>query len=235
MKRQMVLGILFAAGALTLTVNALQQPQAGASGQPAPRVVEVDKLKDNLFMMQGRRRQHAPSSSPPPASSSSTPRTRAGASRSSTRSRTVTDKPMTTIINTHTHGDHVSGNVEFPATVDVVVAGEHREEHGGDASADGHHASSGAPANIFKENNGRGMPKRTFKDKMTIGKGADRDRSLLLRPRPHQRRRVGGVPGAARDARRRHLLGQEHAAPRRQQRRQRRRDRQHAGQGRDSR
>jgi cyclase len=26
---------------------------------------------------------------------------------------------------------------------------------------------------IFKENNGRGMAKRTFKDKMTIGKGAD--------------------------------------------------------------
>jgi glyoxylase-like metal-dependent hydrolase (beta-lactamase superfamily II) len=28
---------------------------------------------------------------------------------------------ITTIINTHTHGDHVSGNVEFPATVEVVV------------------------------------------------------------------------------------------------------------------
>ncbi len=28
--------------------------------------------------------------------------------------------------------------------------------------------------NIFKDNNGRGLPKKTFKDKMTIGKGADR-------------------------------------------------------------
>ena len=27
--------------------------------------------------------------------------------------------------------------------------------------------------NIFKQNGGKGMPKRTFKDKMTIGKGAD--------------------------------------------------------------
>src|SRR5204863_5283928 len=35
----------------------------------------------------------------------------------------LTDKPITTIINTHTHYDHVSGNVEFPATVDVVVQG----------------------------------------------------------------------------------------------------------------
>jgi glyoxylase-like metal-dependent hydrolase (beta-lactamase superfamily II) len=26
---------------------------------------------------------------------------------------------------------------------------------------------------IFKQNNNRGMPKRTFKDKMTVGKGAD--------------------------------------------------------------
>ena len=30
------------------------------------------------------------------------------------------------------------------------------------------------PKNIFKENGGRGMPKRTFKDKMTLGKGNER-------------------------------------------------------------
>src|SRR5580765_7063879 len=35
--------------------------------------------------------------------------------------KTLTNKPVTTIVNTHTHGDHVSGNVEFPASVDVVV------------------------------------------------------------------------------------------------------------------
>ncbi|MBZ5557157.1 MAG: MBL fold metallo-hydrolase [Acidobacteriia bacterium] len=29
----------------------------------------------------------------------------------------LTPKPVTLLINTHTHGDHVSGNVEFPATV----------------------------------------------------------------------------------------------------------------------
>src|SRR5262245_20317560 len=37
MKRQIVLGILLAAGALTMSVNALQQPAAPAAGQ-APRV-----------------------------------------------------------------------------------------------------------------------------------------------------------------------------------------------------
>ena len=33
----------------------------------------------------------------------------------------LTNKPVTTIINTHTHGDHVSGNVEFPTTVEVIA------------------------------------------------------------------------------------------------------------------
>ncbi|MBM61564.1 MAG: hypothetical protein CL484_01300 [Acidobacteria bacterium] len=33
----------------------------------------------------------------------------------------ITDKPVTTIINTHTHYDHSGGNVEFPDTVDFVV------------------------------------------------------------------------------------------------------------------
>ena len=51
MKRWIVLGALFAAGALSMSVAALQQAPAG--GAPAPRVVEVDKLKDNLYMMRG--------------------------------------------------------------------------------------------------------------------------------------------------------------------------------------
>ncbi len=71
----------------------------------------------------------------------------------------LTPKPVTTLINTHTHGDHVSGNVEFPATVEVV-------------------AQENTKVNmekmpIFKEHNNVGLPKRTFKDKMTLGTGAD--------------------------------------------------------------
>jgi glyoxylase-like metal-dependent hydrolase (beta-lactamase superfamily II) len=33
--------------------------------------------------------------------------------------------------------------------------------------------ASGPPPNIFTQNNGRGMAKRTFKDRMTLGSGAD--------------------------------------------------------------
>ena len=46
-----MLGFLIATGALSLTVAAFQQPPAG--GQQAPMVVEIDKLKDNLFVMKG--------------------------------------------------------------------------------------------------------------------------------------------------------------------------------------
>ena len=35
--------------------------------------------------------------------------------------KTVTDKPITHIINTHTHGDHNGSNIFFPATVEVVT------------------------------------------------------------------------------------------------------------------
>src|SRR5207247_5230805 len=35
--------------------------------------------------------------------------------------KSVTDKPVTTIINTHTHGDHVGSNSEFPATVEIIA------------------------------------------------------------------------------------------------------------------
>src|SRR5438552_3885962 len=35
-------------------------------------------------------------------------------------------------------------------------------------------AQTGPPTNIFKVNNGKGMAKRTFKDKMSIGSGNDK-------------------------------------------------------------
>jgi len=51
MKRLVVLGILFSAGALSISAAAWQAPPGG--GQPAPRVVTAEKLRDNLYMMGG--------------------------------------------------------------------------------------------------------------------------------------------------------------------------------------
>ena len=35
--------------------------------------------------------------------------------------KSVTDKPVTTIINTHTHFDHTGSNTDFPATVEFIA------------------------------------------------------------------------------------------------------------------
>ena len=80
------------------------------------------------------------------------------------------------IINTHTHGDHVSGNVEFPATVEVVTHENTARNMAEMRPVSGITPPAGQPppGNIFKQNNGHGMPKRTFGKKMTIGKGDDR-------------------------------------------------------------
>src|SRR5262245_66192123 len=78
-------------------------------------------------------------------------------------------KPVTTIINTHTHGDHVSGNVEFPATVDIVVQENTATNMKKMAPALGVGKPGAPPApNIFEGSKGVGLPKRTFADRMTL-------------------------------------------------------------------
>ena len=165
MKRALVLGGLLSTAALTVTLAALQQ------APPAPMVIEVDKLKDNLYVLKGG------------GGNTALFITATGAVVVDTKLpgwgqpllekiKTLTNKPVTTIINTHTHFDHVSGNVDFPATVEVI-AHENTKTYMDEANPV-YGLQTGPQANIFKEHGGQGMPKRTFKDKMTIGAGADR-------------------------------------------------------------
>jgi cyclase len=153
MRRGIVLGMLVAVGALA-AVKA-QQPAADA-----PKVIEVEKVKDNLWVLRGANG----------GGNTAVFATANGVTVVDSKNpgwgkpildkiKELTPKPVTTLINTHTHGDHVSGNVDFPATVDVVVQENTK--------------TNMEKMPIFKEHNGAGMAKRTFKDKMTIGKGAD--------------------------------------------------------------
>jgi glyoxylase-like metal-dependent hydrolase (beta-lactamase superfamily II) len=153
MKRGLILGLLVAVGALSLTVRAYQAPQA-----QGPKVVEVDKVKDNLFVLKGG------------GGNTAVFVTTTGVVVVDAKNpgwgqpildkvKELTNKPITILINTHTHGDHVSGNVEFPAVVEVITQENTK--------------TNMEKMDIFKQNGNRGMPKRTFKDKMTVGKGAD--------------------------------------------------------------
>jgi glyoxylase-like metal-dependent hydrolase (beta-lactamase superfamily II) len=173
MKRIIVLATLLMAGALPLAVTASQQRAAGVAAQAeAPKLVEVEKLRDNLFMLKGGGGNTAVFVGTTGVVVVDTKLPDWGRPVLEAI-RNLTPKPITTIINTHTHGDHVSGNVEFPAAVEVIVQ-ENTAANMQEMRASTQTAPNGQPPNIFKANNGRGMPKKTFKDRMTIGTGADR-------------------------------------------------------------
>jgi hypothetical protein len=48
MKRGILLGTLLIVGALAMSLSAFQQP-----AQPAEKIIEVDKIKDNLYVLKG--------------------------------------------------------------------------------------------------------------------------------------------------------------------------------------
>ena len=83
-------------------------------------VVEVEKLKDNLFILKGGGGNTTVFVQSNGITVVDTKNPGWGAPILA-KIQELSPKPITTIINTHTHGDHVSGNVEFPATVDIVV------------------------------------------------------------------------------------------------------------------
>jgi glyoxylase-like metal-dependent hydrolase (beta-lactamase superfamily II) len=166
MKRIIVLALLLAAGALSTSLAALQQP-------PAPRVIEVDKLKDNLYVMRGGGGNSAVFVMANGVVVVDTKNPGWGQPLLD-KIKTVTDKPVTMIINTHTHGDHVSGNVEFPANVEIVTHANTKTNMEAMRPVTGFAPPPAGTQSIFAQNNGRGLPKRTFNDRLTLGNGNDR-------------------------------------------------------------
>jgi glyoxylase-like metal-dependent hydrolase (beta-lactamase superfamily II) len=167
MRRSIVLGTLTAAGAFSLAVSAYQAPPS----PPAPKVVEVEKIKDNLFLLKGGGGNTAVfvGTSGVVVVDTKLP---GWGQPILDKVKELTPKPVTTIINTHTHGDHVSGNVEFPATVDIVTQENTKANMEKMATPTG--IPAGTMPNVFQASGGKGMPKRTFKDTLTLDKGADR-------------------------------------------------------------
>ena len=74
--------------------------------------------------------------------------------------RTVTDQPVTMIINTHTHGDHVGSNIDFARPVEVIAHTNTKTNMEG--------------MDAFQSENGRQyLPSRTYDERLTLLDGAN--------------------------------------------------------------
>jgi glyoxylase-like metal-dependent hydrolase (beta-lactamase superfamily II) len=151
MRRAGILGAVVALGLVAAVVGAgAQQPQMAPIGK-------IQKVKDNLYTIFGQ------------GGNSTVFVTANGVVLVDTKLanngqaildqiKSVTNKPVTAIINTHTHGDHVGSNDTFAANIDVI-------------------AQENTKANMAKMTPAikpAGMPDRTFKDKLSLNAGADR-------------------------------------------------------------
>jgi cyclase len=152
MRRLMILVVLMASGSIAVAVKAAQTPPA------QPQTAEIQKVKENLYMITGGGGNTAVLVGDKGVVLVDTKLANWG-ERIMEKVRTVTDKPVTTIINTHTHGDHVGSNEFFEPSVEIVT-----------------HANT--KTNMEKMDSLQGkpqaMPDRTFKDRLTLGRGRER-------------------------------------------------------------
>jgi len=152
-KRALVLGVLIGVGVLSIGVAA----QRG-QGQDAPMVVEVDKLKDNLFVLRGGGGNTAAFVTTKGVVLVDTKNPGWGQPLLDTLKK-VTDRPVMMVVNTHTHPDHVSGQLEFSGTIEYV-------------------SHENAKASMEKmepfQKNAKALPSRTYKDRLTLLSGNDR-------------------------------------------------------------
>ena len=89
--------------------------------------------------------------------------------------RKITDKPITTIINTHTHWDHSGSNAEFPDTVHFV-AHENTYAHMSQATCDdgrGFEGGSITNCETFQGDNKKYLPKTVFSVRTSLFSGPD--------------------------------------------------------------
>jgi cyclase len=168
MKRGMLFAVVVAIGALSMAAAAYQAPAQPTLSAGALAATQIEKVKGNLYMITGSDASNRDVFS---GGNTGVFVTDAGVVVVDTKLagwgqvlldkiKTVTDKPVIRIVNTHTHGDHTGSNSMFPATVDIVA---HENTKTNMAKMD-----------AFKGDKAAWLPKKTFADKMTIGSGKDR-------------------------------------------------------------
>jgi len=156
MTRAGVLGAIIAAGTVAMAAvpHAAQQPAAAG-----PNVAQIEKVKDNLYMITGGGGNTAAFVAGNGVVLVDTKLANWGQAILD-KVRTVTDKPITHIINTHTHGDHVGSNEFFDPKVEIIV-----QENT---------AANMAKMPVFAEPAKKhGLSDQSFKDKLTVLGGND--------------------------------------------------------------
>jgi glyoxylase-like metal-dependent hydrolase (beta-lactamase superfamily II) len=109
--------VLVAIGSLSIAVKAAQQPQPP---QPSVDNITVEKVKDNLFVLRGGGGNTAVFVQAKGVTIVDTKNPGWGQPLLD-KIKTLTDKPMPTVVNTHLHYDHVSGNVAMPPAVEIIA------------------------------------------------------------------------------------------------------------------
>ena len=154
MMRALVLGALIAVGVAGAAVSGCR-----AKPEDGPKIAAIEKVKDNLYVIKGG------------GGNTAAFVTDTGVVLVDTKLpgwgqpildkvRTVTDHPVTMIINTHAHPDHVRSNEFFPATVDII------------AHANTKVIMQRMPG--FKGDKAKFLPTKTFTDRMSVLDGKDR-------------------------------------------------------------
>jgi cyclase len=161
MRRVIVLGFLLALGGLSLAVKGSQGRQGGQRGGGAPQgppVAEIQKVRDNLYMLTGGGGNTAVFITDRGVVVVDTKNAGWGQAILD-KIRTVSNKPVTMLINTHTHGDHNGSNEFFGTTVEIV-AQENTKTYMEKMDA-------------FSGDKSKFLPGRTFKDHLTLLSGKD--------------------------------------------------------------
>jgi cyclase len=167
MRRVLVLAALILVGGSSLALRAFQAPAPAGPTPAALAATKIEKVKDNLYIITG--------STPMPRDAFSGGNTAVFITDNGVvvvdtklagwgqtildRIRTVTSKPVTMIINTHTHGDHTGSNEFFGTNVETTVQENTK--------------ANMERMDAFKGDKAKFLPKKTYKDKTTVLSGKD--------------------------------------------------------------
>ena len=158
MRRTVLLGVLIVVGTIGIAAKQATAPAQGTTPPPPPLTTE--KVRDNLFVIKGGGAGNTAVFVTAQGVVLVDTKLPGWGQRIMDQVRSVTDKPVTTNINTHTHGDHTGSNEFFPASVEVVAQENTK--------------TNMEKMDAFKGEKAQFLPDKTYKDKLTLNSGDDR-------------------------------------------------------------